>query len=114
MSLDTEPRRRQIDRSNAEARRAVADTLAQFASWRLDLARFQCIIDRHSTEAERRVMLERCAAIEDELLMARTELIASLADAPHKVTGNSRVVDVERALDDVEATVARLRRRLTQ
>jgi hypothetical protein len=35
-------------------------------------------------------------------------------DAPQKVTAHSRVVDVERALDDVERAVRALRGRLTQ
>ena len=70
--------------------------------------------ERRFNEAERKAMLERCAAIEGELLMARTDLIEGLADAPQKVAGHSRVVDVERALDNIETAVEALRKRLSQ
>ena len=70
--------------------------------------------ERRFTEADRKAMLERCAAIEGELMMVRTDLIVGLADAPQKVAGNSRVVDVERALDNIEAAVEALRQKLTQ
>ena len=109
-----EPPRRQVDNSNAEARRAIAHTLGRLSSWRLDLARFQGMAERRFTEADRQAMLARCAAIEGELMMARTDLLLGLADTPRRVTANSRVVDVERALDDVQSAVARLRARLTQ
>jgi hypothetical protein len=114
MRLDAEPRRRVMDHSNADARRAIADTLERFGSWRLDLARFQGMAERRFTDAERRAMLERCTDIEDELTAARTDLLEGLADAPQNVAGHSRVVDVERALDNIADAVAALRRRLTQ
>ena len=114
MSLDSEPRRRQMDHSNADARHAIAQTLSHFSSWRLDLATFAAQAERRFSAADREAILDRCAVIETELMSARTDLILTLADAPQRVTANSRVVDVERALDDVEAAVARLRRRLTQ
>jgi hypothetical protein len=114
MSLDEAPRRRVVDNSNGQARQAIAATLEQFAAWRRDLAHFDAQVDRHFSAADRERMLARCAQIEGELLAARTDLLAGLMDAPQKVTAHSRVVDVERALDDVERAVRALRGRLTQ
>ena len=105
---------RVMDTSGADARRAVAETLAQFAPWRFDLARFKALAERHFSATERQAMLKRCAEIETQLLAARTELIIGLAEAPRKVAGHSRVVDVERALDNIEASVKALRGKLTQ
>jgi hypothetical protein len=107
-----EPRRRQTDTSNAEARSAIRQTVAQFAEWRGDLARFMAKVERRYSDAERSDMLARCAAIEAELLEARTSLILGLADAPARVAGHSRVADVERAMDGVEAAISELRRKL--
>lgn len=50
-------------------------------------------------------MWDECARIEDEIRMSRTEVILELAEAPRKVTSNSRVVDIERAFDNVEAAL---------
>lgn len=109
-----EHKRRVMDTSNGDARRAVAETLAQFGPWRLDLAQFMAHVERGISSSDREKMLARCRAIEDELLAARTELIVSLAEAPQRVAGHSRVVDVERALDNIEASVTALRAKLTQ
>ena len=103
---------RVTDTSTAEARQLLAGALAQFGDWRSDLARFSARAGRGLTPADRAAMLERCDAIEAELREVRTSLIVDLADAPPKVAGHSRVVDVEKALDGVEAQAAALRRRL--
>jgi hypothetical protein len=107
-------KRRVMDTSGADARRAVAEIVSLFAPWRFDLARFAARAERHFTRAEQQAMLRRCAEIEKQLLAARTELIVSLADAPRTVAGHSRVVDVEKALDNIEVSVKRLRGKLTQ
>ncbi len=112
--LEPLKKHRVMDTSGADARRAIAETVAQFGPWRFDLARFSALAERQFSAAERQMMLRRCAEIETQLLAARTELIASLADAPRKVAGHSRVVDVERALDNIEDSVKRLRRKLMQ
>lgn len=115
MQLEEQPRRRRVmDTSNGEARRAVAEIVARFSSWRLDLARFSALAERRFTADDRNTMLARCAEIEAELLAARTELIVGLAEAPQRVSGHSRVVDVERALDNIDASVKQLRGKLTQ
>lgn len=112
MQLESSPHKRKMDTSNGDARRAVKETLAQFSSWRLDLARFAVLAERQSSTANRKAILARCAQIESELLEARTDLIIGLANAPRKVAGHSRVVDVERALDNIEMAVAKLRGQL--
>ena len=114
MLLDQPRKPRIMDNSNGEARRAVAETVAHFAPWRADLAHFAVMVERHIRADDREKILNRCAVIEDELMQARTELLLGLADAPQKVSGHSRVVDVERALDNIEAGVKLLRGRLTQ
>ena len=113
MELQSEPRKRRVmDTSNAQARQALADVLTRFADWRDDLARIQARMERRYSAADRADMLARCAAIEDGLMAARTELLLTLADAPQRVAGNSRVVDVERALDNIETVVKAVRRKL--
>jgi hypothetical protein len=113
MELQSEPRKRRVmDTSNRDAREVIADVLGRFADWRQALAHFQARAERGFSASERADTLERCAQIEAELMAARTGLILSLADAPRQVAGNSRVVDVERALDNIEAAIAALRAKL--
>ena len=113
MELHDEPRKRRVmDTSNAQARQALADVLTRFGEWRDEIARMQARMERRYSDADRADMLGRCAAIEDGLMAARTELLLTLADAPQRVAGNSRVVDVERALDNIETAVKAVRRKL--
>lgn len=46
MQLESSPHKRKMDTSNGDARRAVKETLAQFSSWRIDLARFAVLAER--------------------------------------------------------------------
>lgn len=97
---------------NAVVREALQPTMSQFNSWRADLATFAVRAERHAGDRDRRAMLERCAAIEDELRAARTDIIIELAEAPRNIAGHSRVADVEKALDNIEAAVRDVQRRL--
>jgi hypothetical protein len=101
-----------MDTSNADARRALADMLTRFPAWRDDLCRFQAHVERRSTEAERQHIMNRCAEIEGEVMASRTELIMLFADAPPRLAGNSRVVDMERALDNIDVMLRNVRRAL--
>lgn len=101
-----------MDTSNREARLAVHDSLARFNRWRLDLALYSARGDRAPTEAQRVEMLARCTAIQREILDARTDLVAGLADAPPRIAGHSRVVDVKRALDNIEGALDDVRDKL--
>lgn len=110
-----EPRaRRAIDTSNREARQAVEPTVEQFHAWRSALAMLAVRAERRFRDADRQAMLERCAEIEGEIAGARSGLRAGLAEASEKVAGHSRVADVERALDGIEAAVRELRKKLGQ
>lgn len=104
--------KRQTDTSNAEVRRAIATSWSRFSPWRNDIAHFNALAERGASAPDRDKMLARCAAIETELLATRTDLIVNLAGSPAPVAGHSRVVDVERALDNIEQAVSELRQRL--
>ena len=99
---------------NHVVRDALEPTMAQFNGWRSDLARFAVRADRHDGDRDRRRMLERCTAIEEELRAARTDIIIELAEAPQMIAGHSRVADVEKALDNIEATLKAVEHRLGQ
>ena len=64
---------------------------------------------RSSTDHDRADMLSSCDRIEQEVSEARTQIIIGLADAPQAVRGHSRVVDVEKALDSIETSLAEVR-----
>lgn len=102
----------QTNNPNHVVRDALEPTMAQFNGWRSDLASFAVRADRHAGDRDRRNMLERCAAIEEELRAARTDIILELAEAPQAIAGHSRVADVEKALDNIEAAVRDVRGRL--
>lgn len=110
MQLATESKQKRIvDTSNAEARRAVAGVVRRMAPWRLDIAQMNAIVARPMRGAERTRCLSACTEIGKGVADARIMLIESLIDAPRKVLAHSRIADVERALDGVEADLRRLR-----
>jgi hypothetical protein len=98
---------------NAVVRAALEPTLSQFNGWRSDLASFAVRADRQAGDRDRRKMLERLGAIEAELRAARTDIILELAEAPPPIAGHSRVADVEKALDNIEASLRDLQGRLS-
>lgn len=100
------------DNPNIVVREALEPALTHFNHWRSDLASFAVRAERQFGDSDRQKMLERCAAIEEELLAARTDLIIELAEAPRAVAGHSRVADVEKALDNIEAALRAIERRL--
>jgi hypothetical protein len=103
------PRSRRMDRSNAQARLAVADVASRFGTWRTVLAQMSARAERTVDITNRAELLDRCKAIGAEIQAGRTDLILELADAPAKVAGHSRVVDIERAFDNLEAALHRVR-----
>jgi hypothetical protein len=112
VSEPTEVPQRKIDRSDQIAREALADALTFFPKWRGDVARFAIRAERLRGEAEREPMLSRCDEIAQEIAEVRADLILDLSEAPQRVAGHSRVVDIERALDNIEATLRDVRARL--
>lgn len=114
MDTHEESRPRRItDRSSRDARDAVADVVERFAPWRHTLATMTAMAERgRLANAERTGIEKQCEELGASILEARTELLAQLIDAPTKVTAHSRVVDVERALDNIEAGLLHLNRLL--
>ena len=103
---------RVVDRSDQIARAALAEALTFFPKWRGDMARFAIRADRIRRESEREPMLSRCDEIAQEIAEVRADLILDLSEAPQRVAGHSRVVDIEKALDNIEATLRDVRARL--
>lgn len=103
------PVRRKMDTSTADVRRALAAILTRFDPWRADLIHFRAMLDRGTGASQRAEILARCDAIGGELMAARMDLLETLADAPPRVAGHSRVVDVERAIDGIEQELSVVR-----
>lgn len=104
--------RRKIDRSDQVARATLAEALACFPKWREDVARFAMRAQTMRRPQEREAMLMRCDEIAEEIAAVRADLILDLSEAPQKVSGHSRVIDIERALDNVEASLRDVQARL--
>jgi hypothetical protein len=103
---------RSVDRSDQIAREALADALTFFPKWRGDVARFAISADRVRRASEREPMVERCEEIAREIAEVRADLILDLSDAPQRVAGHSRVVDIEKALDNIESALRDVQARL--
>ena len=101
-----------VDRSDQIARTALADALTYFPRWRDDVARFRLTTERDRGRLDRDQILARCDEIAREISEVRGDLILDLADAPQPVAGHSRVVDVEKALDNIETSLRDVRKRL--
>ena len=97
-----------------QARSAIADVAAGLADLHAR-ARFIAASARyaHSTPAHTKLVAQ-CSEIEKAISEARSELIVNLMDAPPKVAGHSRVVDVEKSLDSLERALAAARQALQQ
>ena len=104
--------RRAIDRSDQLARAALAEALTRFPRWRDDVARFAISVEKAKRTGDKAPILGRCEEIAREIAEVRTELILNLAEAPPRVCGHSRVVDIEKALDNIEATLSQVRTQL--
>jgi hypothetical protein len=100
------------NRSDQVARAALADALTFFPKWRDDVARFSMTADRVRGRSDREPMLARCEEIAREIADVRGDLILDLADAPPPVAGHSRVVDIEKALDNIETALRDVKARL--
>jgi hypothetical protein len=101
--LDHVPRRRVFPQDNQQARTAVAGVVSRFGEWRSALSMIAAKVSRPQAENERRAAMSRCAEIRREVGDVRAELTIRLASALPRVRGHSRVVDVVKALDGVEA-----------
>ena len=97
-----------------QVRSILADIITRFDGWRGDLAIIATRVARPTSYSadERAAMLATCKRISAEISEAHAEIIAGLADAPPAVSGHSRVVDIEKALDGIETTIDDLRDKL--
>lgn len=91
---------------------AIADIVGRFAAWRYALTLMAAKLARPHSGDEWHTMREQCRNIRRQLTEAHTDLLVSLAEAPAAVSGHSRVVDVERALDGIEAMLDGIERSL--
>lgn len=107
-----ERRRRVMDTSAQQARAAVKEVVTQFMPWRASISQMRARLTKRRDRVELAHMRERSAQIALEVRTARGEFIAGLLDAPQKVTAHSRIVDVERAFDELEAELKALQNAL--
>lgn len=102
-------RPRVIDHTNRDARLAVAGVASRCQPLRARLAVIEARAKRRLTSAERRAMIEECEAFQRSVEEARTDLVLGLMDAPERVRRHSRVSDVDKALDQLDALTTRLK-----
>ena len=88
----------------------LAETISRFPAWRQRCAFMAAAAERPGANYAH--LVRDCATIRAEVHAARTEILMALVDTPPRRAGHSRVVDVERALDSVDAAVAEFERRL--
>ena len=112
MPLDpAAPRRRNPnpDRKDArEATHALAATISRMEAWQNRARILQALV--RSPAADRAMILSEAKSIRGQIMGARTEVIMILVDASAGVRGNSRVVDVEKALDGLDETLREIER----
>lgn len=97
-------KRRRVDNSVAEARRAIGPTLLLFGPWRAELAKMQAARGR-AVDGEAAAMNTRCAIIRADVQRARQGLQQRLGEVSLRAAGNSRVEDALRALDQLESVL---------
>lgn len=97
--------KRKVDTSGREARQAVAQIAARLQPLRDRIALIAAMAPRPLSNSERAGLAAECDAISAAATAARTELISNLMEAPRKVAGHSRVVDIEKAIDSLEVAI---------
>lgn len=93
-------------------RAALAEVLTHFPAWHDDLARLEVRSARGVPGRELPAMADRCGEIAREIAEVRTDIIFLLADTPRDIAGHSRVVDIEKALDNIEMKLAGVQKQL--
>jgi len=106
-------KRRQVDTTNKDARIAVRAVVRALEPLRSRTALIAASALHGVTESERQSLLAECGEIAAGCREARQSLIIGLMDAPRKVAGHSRVLDVEKAIDSLEAAVEQARSSLS-
>ena len=98
--------------SDQHVRAALADALSHFPAWHDDLARLEVRTARGVKGRDLPAMADKCGEIEREIAEVRTDIIFVLADTPRDIAGHSRVVDIEKAFDNLELKLAGVRKQL--
>jgi hypothetical protein len=100
-----------MDQSNREVRDALAAIVERFGAWRAEVAMLSARAAR-GEPAHADEMRLHCDAILVAIRAAHEELVLDFAEAPAAISGHSRVADVEKALDQLEVELNRLKARL--
>ena len=108
---ETVRKKRVTNNSVAEARRVVTPTLSLFGPWRGAVA-LMSAARSGAGDHERAAMSVRCGTIRVEIQLARNELTERVRALPPKAASSTRVTDVLRALDSIEATLDDLDERM--
>jgi len=111
---EREKHARVMDYSRRDAKLAVADVAKLIEPWHTTLALTAARATHALNRKAREELTAECDRIERAIAEARAELLVRLLDAPQKVTSDSRVVDIEKALDNVELQLRRARLSLAQ
>jgi len=107
-------RKRDVFHPGRDARVALTDVARRFARWRLDQAMMLAHLSGGRLDEEAsRVILARSKTMRVEIARAREDVSERLANLPPAVTGHSRVTDIARALDGIEASLDSIEQRLT-
>ena len=113
MDMEAPRKKRAVDNSNGDARRAVADVVRRLEPMRAKVAIVSARTSRTHSSAERTELLAECDEVARACQDSRIELLDRLIDAPFKVVSHSRVADVEKAIDNLEAAVIAAKRQLS-
>ena len=105
-SPEGDRRPRVVDHSTRDARVAIATVVSDLERHRSRLAVIAARA-RHGVSRDEQMSLRKeCLAIRLAIHQARLEVLENLMDAPPKVAAHSRVVDVEKALDNLERALS--------
>jgi len=91
-----------------EAQAALAGTVARMETWQNRAKVLRALVSRPASDPS--TILSETKLLRGQILEARTDIIMILADATAGVAGNSRVVDVEKALDSLDQTLRHIER----
>ena len=107
-------RKRAVDHTNRDARVAIGPTIDLCQAWRTEIAQIGAKAGRPFFSDDHYRLLRRCDEIGAQIRGARTSLTIELVEAPIKVRSHTRIVDLEKALDNLEATLETVRGRLVR
>jgi hypothetical protein len=95
-------------REARDAQAALVGTIARMETWQNRTKVLQALVLRQASD--RSSILAEAKSLRAQIVDARTDILMILADASAAVAGNSRVVDVEKALDTLDETLKQIER----